>query len=68
MTCYQITRRSHYVFINVANRSFESMAEFEYLGKTVTYQNVIYDKTEKIEVGLHLLPCSLEYFVFQSAI
>jgi hypothetical protein len=33
--------------ITIANRSFENVAQFEYLGMTVTNQNLIQEETER---------------------
>jgi hypothetical protein len=42
MSHHQTTGRNHYT--KVANKSFENVAKFRYLGMTVTNQNSIHDE------------------------
>jgi hypothetical protein len=63
MSRHQTTGQNHY--IKVANKSFENVAKFRYLGTTVTYQNCIHEVQAKL--GECLLSHSSEYFVFPSA-
>jgi hypothetical protein len=48
MSCHQTAGQSNY--IRVANKSFEKVAEFKYLGATLTDQNCIH---EEIRSRLH---------------
>jgi hypothetical protein len=42
MSCHQTTGQNHY--IKVANKYFESVTKFEYLGRMITNQNCIQKK------------------------
>jgi hypothetical protein len=50
MSRYQKTGQKHN--IQVANRSFEDVAKFKYLGTTLIYQNCIYEQiTSRVNAG-----------------
>jgi hypothetical protein len=49
--------------IKIANKCFENVAQFRYLGTTITNQNLIQE-----EIKRTLLPFSPEPFVFDSAL
>jgi hypothetical protein len=56
--------------IKIANRSFENVAQFKYLGMEVTIQNLIQEEIKRrlIEFKQCLLPFGPEPFVFSSAV
>jgi hypothetical protein len=55
--------------ITVANRSFENVSKFKYMGMTVTNQNLIQEEIKsRLYSGNALLPFSPEPFVFSSVI
>jgi hypothetical protein len=67
MSRYQTAGQSNY--IRVANKSFEKVAKFKYLGATLTDQNCIHEEIRsKTKFGECFLPCSLEALVFPSAV
>jgi hypothetical protein len=46
LSCHPNAGQNHDV--DIANRSFESVAQFKYLGMTVTNQNVIQEEIKRI--------------------
>jgi hypothetical protein len=44
MSNHQTTGQNYY--IKAGNKSFENVANFKYLGKTVTNQNCIHEETD----------------------
>jgi hypothetical protein len=55
--------------MKIANRSFENVAQFKYLGKKVTYQYSIQKEIKwRLNSGECLLPFSPEPFVFMYGI
>jgi hypothetical protein len=51
--------------VKIADRCFEYVAKFRYLGMTITNQNLIQEEIKETEC---LLPFSPEHFVFSSAV
>jgi hypothetical protein len=49
LSCHQNALQNH--DIKIGDRSFENMAEFKYLGTTVTNQNLIQEEIKEIEFG-----------------
>jgi hypothetical protein len=43
LSCQQTAEKK----FNIANRSFENVAQFKYLGMTLTYQNLIQEEIKK---------------------
>jgi hypothetical protein len=64
MSCHRTTGQNHY--IKAANKSFEYVAKFKYLGTTVTNKNCIHEEI-KNRCRECLLPHSSGYFVSTSA-
>jgi hypothetical protein len=55
--------------IKIANKHFENVSQFKYLGITVTNQNLIQEKIKKLlNFGNAFLPFSPEPFVFSFAV
>jgi hypothetical protein len=55
--------------IKIANRSFEKVSQFKYLGRTVTNQNLIQEEIKRrLNSGKGLLPFVPESSVFPSAV
>jgi hypothetical protein len=53
--------------MKVANRSFENMAHFKYLGTTVTNQNLIQEEINRVNFG-NACYHSAQNLVFLSAV
>jgi hypothetical protein len=50
MSCHQTAGQSNY--IRVANKSFEKVSKFKYLGATLTYQNCIHEEiSSRLNLG-----------------
>jgi hypothetical protein len=67
MSRSQKIRQKH--SIKIRNRSFEDVAEFRYLGKTLTGQNCMHEGIKsRLNSGECLLPFRSESFVFPPAV
>jgi hypothetical protein len=65
MSHHQNTGQNH--DIKTANRSFENVSQFKYLGTTIRNQNVIVEEIKRrlILGNACLLPCSSEHLSFR---
>jgi ribosomal protein S2 len=45
LSCHQNAGQNH--IMKIANRSFENVAQFKYLGTTITNQNLIQEKIKR---------------------
>jgi hypothetical protein len=67
MSHHQTAGQSNY--IRVANKSFEKVAKFKYVGAILTDQNYIHEEIKsRLNFRECLLPCNSESFVFLYAV